>query len=989
MRRLALLIAILLTLPTASAQGHFDAPWVGYNAGDEGTGRYTVRLLADDFTGDGYPDLVVGRAIWNTGFAFLRNRGDGTYDAPVHYESANATWGLAVGDFDGDGDLDLLASEFETTEPNGNTVALFENDGAGVFAEPVQVPAGEGPTGLAVADFDGDGALDFAVAGYDYIGTGNTISIVFGDGAGGFALPVTYVVEEAPFRIEAGDLDGDGDPDLAVAHDEYNLSLLFNAGDGAFSAPTVYQATPRSASAIYPDVALSDLDGDGDLDVVYTNLRTWDSGVGGYFVLYTNDGDGGLTHTDDVFGIPFSAGPGAIEVADVSGDGVPDLLGAHFNGRANDGVMVVLADDAGGYEPAQALWAGQYTVDLALTDVDLDGDLDVTTVDWYSMEATVQRNPGDGRFAQTPLTPTGALAGNLSLGDADGDGDLDAFAAGDRGLLHLNDGTGAFGPGITIDPFGKQGAFGDVDGDGDEDLLIASRTFGVDLYVAFNDGAGSYGAPVSQAVGGCRFDHVQAHDVDGDGDLDAVGVRTGTCPPDNDFVGRLLVSMNDGTGTFGPVVQTLTEPWASAALDVADFDRDGALDFVIPHNGFFGDEAAAVVLYSNGDGTVRQLVTVQGGLGPNDVVAADVNGDGWPDVATSNTGADAVGQETMSVALNVGGVGFGPATVYYAPRSPDLLAASGIDAGDIDGDGDLDLLMSNVGSNDVAAYINDGAGGFTFPARYGVAASASDVIYADVTGDGLGDLVTLAVMRPAGFPSALAVVPGRTGTQPAPVTVRTVSAGGPILVGPDGGSFPFTVVLTNQSTRTQTVQAWTAVTGPAQREPVLEPRTVTLPPAATVTQTLEQWIPGVAPPGRYTYHVRVGTLGEAVVASDGFPFEKAAGAMRDGAPTGGWTVTGWDDAAATAAEAGVALSPVYPNPARGAARVALSLGAAQAVRVEAYDALGRRVAVLHEGQLAAGPHELTLDGSSLPAGVYVLRVTGERFTATQRFTRLD
>jgi hypothetical protein len=91
-------------------------------------------------------------------------------------------------------------------------------------------------------------------------------------------------------------------------------------------------------------------------------------------------------------------------------------------------------------------------------------------------------------------------------------------------------------------------------------------------------------------------------------------------------------------------------------------------------------------------------------------------------------------------------------------------------------------------------------------------------------------------------------------------------------------------------------------------------------------------------------------------------------------------------AASTSLPGGYALSEVHPNPSTGPARLTLEVGASQAVTAEVFDTLGRRVAVLLDGRVEAGAHALVLDGSSLPAGVYVVRVAGESFTATRRLT---
>jgi hypothetical protein len=136
----------------------------------------------------------------------------------------------------------------------------------------------------------------------------------------------------------------------------------------------------------------------------------------------------------------------------------------------------------------------------------------------------------------------------------------------------------------------------------------------------------------------------------------------------------------------------------------------------------------------------------------------------------------------------------------------------------------------------------------------------------------------------------------------------------------------------------------------------------------------------------------VGTFGSLVTASDSFPFTKTGTLARGaGASSGGWQASGWEEtwtaSAGAALPGGFTLSEVYPNPFGSQARLMLEVAEAQAVHVEVYDVLGRRVAVLHEGFLPQGLHAFTIEGAGLPSGTYTVRATGERSAATQRLTR--
>jgi hypothetical protein len=220
------------------------------------------------------------------------------------------------------------------------------------------------------------------------------------------------------------------------------------------------------------------------------------------------------------------------------------------------------------------------------------------------------------------------------------------------------------------------------------------------------------------------------------------------------------------------------------------------------------------------------------------------------------------------------------------------------------------------------------------------------------------------------------------------VAVSAAPVDPPVVIGPGGGSFRFTVTLINTTDEPQRFQVWSAVTGPVNREPVLGPQAVTLPPSATISRTLTQQVPAVAPPGTYTYAVRLGRFPGPVVSSDAFPVTKEAAGRLTAAGSGvdaGWAVNGWEEAVAAASiPEGFALSEAQPNPFDARTRLTIEVADVQAVRVEVLDVLGRRVAVLHDGELEGGAHALVFDASSLPAGLYVVRATGEAFTAARR-----
>ncbi len=190
---------------------------------------------------------------------------------PGEYPAGNSSY-VAVGDFNGDGKLDIASASDE------HLVYILLGNGDGTFQKPVSYEAGSGPFGIAVGDFNGDGKLDLAVA--DNPG----VSILLGNGDGSFQPPVKYATAGAPGLVFAADLNGDGVLDLVVPSQSVpKVSILLGKGDGTFQSRVDY---PTGVRVFRGGVA--DVNGDGKLDLVVT---TWFSDNSEFFILLGN-GDG-------------------------------------------------------------------------------------------------------------------------------------------------------------------------------------------------------------------------------------------------------------------------------------------------------------------------------------------------------------------------------------------------------------------------------------------------------------------------------------------------------------------------------------------------------------------------------------------------------------------------------------------------------------------------------------------------------------------------
>jgi hypothetical protein len=740
-------------------------------------------MAIGDVDGDGDLDVVAPRAYANGGFVLLRNEGGGRFGAPVTFAGTGRAAGIVMADFNADGRLDVALTDSDALT-TGNTVSIYFGNGtSSTFASRQAFSAGAGtvvPVGIAAADFDADGDVDLAVAGYGYVGSSSSVILLRNNGNGTFAAPVSFPSGAGPYDLAVGDITGDGKPDLAIGHENYRVTVLANDGTGGFAAPVSYTVGGTFAGPLFPTVALGDVDRDGDLDVLYGNTRTWDGNLTGHVVQMRNNGTGTLTRAADIPLFWYSAGPADLATADLNGDGAVDILAGSYDGRTADGVHIIYNDGTGGFGPATRYPAGQITSAVAAADINGDGRPDVLTTDSYSNAVTVRYNPPSGPF---PIVDDNFAAYGQRFQDAadvDGDGDLDLFTSGPHpshasGVILRNNGTGSFLDkteiingldGVTA------GVLRDLNGDGRPDLLFnnANTSSQYDFFTAMNNGDGTFGAITRWVVRSAGWGEVDAFDLDGDGDLDVVDMEAEGAPNIPD--GRFFIAINNGNGTFQTPYSYDLLPGRPEDVVAGDFNHDGHLDLAMTNNGAYGFDTKVFIVLGHGDGTFDPPIVYTACRGPLYLVKGDFDGDGHLDLATLNSGYDNEGAETVTLLFGTGTGTFNRISCLYAPFSPDLLGASGIEVGDVDGDGDPDLMTTGA-SNDIALYLNDGTGTFAFPYRLGAVTGTHAPVFGDFTGDGRPDIAILSSRPPAGADSGVAVLPGLSTPLPTPTPGAT------------------------------------------------------------------------------------------------------------------------------------------------------------------------------------------------------------------------
>ncbi|MBL8897569.1 MAG: VCBS repeat-containing protein, partial [Planctomycetes bacterium] len=730
------------------------------------TNEYPTGAAAGDIDGDGDLDLYIAvstqgvpsnpaqdRLYLNDGRGRFR---DVMSRLPVDTDD---TYGVALGDLDGDGDLDVMLA-------NGVTPCrIYLNDGAGNFQDaPALLPpqASPGPIFFCVAlsDFDQDGDLDAFFAG-------ETNRLWINQGPAGFLdvsstnLPPPITPPVWTRDVAVGDLDGNGYPDLVLAN-------LGNAGGGLgggaanqilanVGGATFLDLTGISiAAVIAPTMAvdLGDIDGDGDLDIYFAN--NLNSGIPwtAQDQLYNNTGSGGFVET--LIALPtetYSTNDAVF--ADFDGDGDLDVLTANgpLSGLPSEPDQILRNDGTGTYlgTPGSITVLG---VELSthrwvVGDFDRDGDLDGIAIS--GIETRLFLNRGDATLIDATNRHPSFLRGGAAVGDFDLDGIVDVAApsigfstsmrqcsllrgVGNGSYLDVSNRMPDIAEAITI-------AAGDMDRDGDLDLVIGSACFSVcRVTVLRNDGTGNFATWWSIAVG-APIAGVAFGDLDGDGLLDIVAGMQGGTP-------LTRVFQNRGASGFAEISAAVPDvPGDTRQFALGDLDGDGDLDLFVAKSRLGSTASFANQVYRNvGNG---HFATIAGALPPHvepstSVALGDVDGDGDLDALVGNGDVD-LNRQSIAVLnrlyLNNGNAIFSDASNLLPALPPDNTRAVALF--DADEDGDLDAFLGNRDRRS-RLYRNQGSGQFVDASAElpDTRAWAGSVVIADVDRDADLDIVT-------------------------------------------------------------------------------------------------------------------------------------------------------------------------------------------------------------------------------------------------------
>lgn len=350
-----------------------------------------------------------------------------------NYPAGTTPYGVVVADFNGDGRPDIAVADYgnPSTGDNGGISILLGN-GDGTFQAAILINAGKNPNAIAVGDFNNDGHEDLIVSNFGNraFGGNGSVSVLLGNGDGTFQAPLPLSAGSEPFPLAVGDFNGDGKLDFAVSDYNAGVYIFLGNGDGTFQ-PSTLVSTGNNPSAI----AAHDLNGDGKLDlaVAGTPLSGFNSSVN---VLLGN-GDGTFQSP-----VPYTLNqtlPTSIAIGDLNGDGNADLAATWFGcvfGFCTGGTSILLGNGDGTFQSVQApYWTHRSNASLSAGIADLagSGKADLIQINGGNgcsgTCVVVLLGNGDGTFAGPLFFGADQSPFALAIGDLNGDGKPDIVVA--------------------------------------------------------------------------------------------------------------------------------------------------------------------------------------------------------------------------------------------------------------------------------------------------------------------------------------------------------------------------------------------------------------------------------------------------------------------------------------------------------------------------------------------------------------------------------
>ena len=565
---------------------------------------------------------------------------------------------------------------------------------------------------VVIADFDDNKVQDAVL-----INTSGVQSVYEFNGSTFTSFPVGAQVlgNVNNTSVAVGNVDGINGPDVIVGNTNANLVYYNNNNDGDFITQTPASLGSSNTNA----VALGNIDSIPGLDLIVANNgenRVWRNDGSGNF---SEDGSPQLLGNND---------SRAIKLADIDNDNDLDLIFGNFS----TGNRVFLNDGSGVFSDTGQTLGGSDTLSLAVGDIDGDGDIDFVTGNDNVQANRVWMNDGAGQFSDANQSLGTNKAYSIELADVDGDGDLDVITGNDndsnrQNRVWFNNGAGIFSDSGQALGTNKTRSLHIVDfeGDGDIDFLEGVSDNVTTSTIWLNSQRHS-SQPIlldsKQSLGDSDTRSVATGDVDGDGDLDFVSAN---------FNQGNRIWTNDGNAIFTATDQTLGSNATQAVL-LVDVDNDNDLDMLTAVEGV----GANRVWLNNSTGVFSDSGQELGNSDTISLAAGDIDNDGDIDFITANVG------QANRVWRNDGNGNYFESDIPVQTLGTALTVD--VKLGDVDGDNDLDIVAGNLGQPD-QVWINSGFNSGIFVADQSISSGSNltfVIALGDIDNDGDLDLVS-------------------------------------------------------------------------------------------------------------------------------------------------------------------------------------------------------------------------------------------------------
>ncbi|CAF0913691.1 unnamed protein product [Adineta steineri] len=744
--------------------GYGNGTFVQGNTYSTGSGSHPFSITVGDLNNDNQLDIVVSNCVTNNVVVFI-GEGDGTFSNQRTYSTGNnscPTW-VVLSDINNDNILDIVVADKGT-----NMIGIFLGSTYmnGILEDTYSTGSSPHPHGLALGDFNHDGQLDIAIANYGL----NNVGVLLGHTNGTFPLQTVFSTGDLSFptSVAVVDLNNDNELDIIVANSATeNVGILYGYGNGSFTNLNMYST---GVGSIPQAVTIGDFNNDKKLDIAIVDSGTnrvltllkYDTGSFRFqstfstgtdsapsavavadlnndgwldFVSANSDNVGiFLGLSNDIFSNQTTYSTGiksltiAVTIADLNNDSYLDIVVSNLH---TDNVGIFLGYGNGTFTNQTTFDTGYHSGPIAVVVADFNNDsrLDIAVALQFSGGMGVFLGHGNGTFSSVVIYLIDSNAGSSSIatGDLNNDNRLDivvsnylrgsisiSYGDGDGNFFNLTSYTTGSGSGPSMI------VVRDLNNDAILDIAVAN--FGTDnIGVFFGNMNHSFHDQITFSTGhGSAPNALVVEDFNDDNQLDIAFVNFGT-----NYLGVLLGCIN---GTFfDPLTYSTGENSQPIFLAVGDFNNDKRLDIVVSN---FGTDNIGMFFGYVNEGFLNAPAYSTGSYSQvTSIAVGDFNNDTRLDVIITNNA-------TSNVKV-IFGSGYGTFLYDITYSTGNDSQPCSVSVADLNNDNRLDFVIANSGINTISIFLSNGTGTFSNQITYstGVDSQPYSVVILDFNND--------------------------------------------------------------------------------------------------------------------------------------------------------------------------------------------------------------------------------------------------------------